>query len=74
MMVPKTTAETLKHKINPSLELAAPQAVDVLLYTPGRRTQKHAATVSDVIVSGFSFILWEILSSQVSAVTPTHTS
>ncbi|KAF3833965.1 hypothetical protein F7725_025169, partial [Dissostichus mawsoni] len=35
MMVPKTTAETLKHKINPSLELAAPQAVDVLLYTPG---------------------------------------
>ncbi|XP_045915115.1 DENN domain-containing protein 3 isoform X1 [Micropterus dolomieu] len=36
MMVPKTTAETLKHKINPSLELAAPQAVDVLLYTPGQ--------------------------------------
>uniref|UniRef100_A0A7N6BHR1 UDENN domain-containing protein n=1 Tax=Anabas testudineus TaxID=64144 RepID=A0A7N6BHR1_ANATE len=36
MMVPKTTTETLKHKINPSLELAAPQAVDVLLYTPGQ--------------------------------------
>uniref|UniRef100_A0A8C9WWH0 DENN domain containing 3 n=1 Tax=Sander lucioperca TaxID=283035 RepID=A0A8C9WWH0_SANLU len=36
MMVPKTTAETLKHKINPSVELAAPQAVDVLLYTPGQ--------------------------------------
>ncbi|KAM3595803.1 uncharacterized protein V6R79_003012 [Siganus canaliculatus] len=36
MMVPKTTAETLKHKINPSLELAEPQAVDVLLYTPGQ--------------------------------------
>ncbi|KAK2830455.1 hypothetical protein Q5P01_018386 [Channa striata] len=36
MMVPKTTAETLKHKINPSLELAAPQAVEVLLYTPGQ--------------------------------------
>uniref|UniRef100_A0A3Q0S6G4 DENN domain containing 3 n=1 Tax=Amphilophus citrinellus TaxID=61819 RepID=A0A3Q0S6G4_AMPCI len=36
MMVPKTTAETLKHKINPSLELAAPQAVHVLLYTPGQ--------------------------------------
>lgn len=36
MMVPKTTAEMLKHKINPSLELAAPQAVDVLLYTPGQ--------------------------------------
>lgn len=38
MMVPKTTAETLKHKINPSLELTAPQAVDVLLYTPGTNT------------------------------------
>lgn len=36
MMVPKTTAETLKHKINPSLELTAPHAVDVLLYTPGQ--------------------------------------
>ncbi|XP_072226278.1 DENN domain-containing protein 3 [Leuresthes tenuis] len=36
MMVPKTTSETLKHKINPSLELTAPQAVDVLLYTPGQ--------------------------------------
>ncbi|XP_054620553.1 DENN domain-containing protein 3 [Dunckerocampus dactyliophorus] len=36
MMVPRTTAETLKHKINPSLELAAPRAVDVLLYTPGQ--------------------------------------
>lgn len=35
MMVPRTTAETLKHKINPSLDLTAPQAVDVLLYTPG---------------------------------------
>ncbi|XP_061123770.1 DENN domain-containing protein 3 isoform X1 [Syngnathus typhle] len=36
MMVPRTTAETLKHKINPSLELAAPRAVDALLYTPGQ--------------------------------------
>ncbi|XP_061521113.1 DENN domain-containing protein 3 isoform X1 [Phycodurus eques] len=36
MMVPRTTAETLKHKINPSLELAAPRAIDVLLYTPGQ--------------------------------------
>ncbi|XP_051526905.1 DENN domain-containing protein 3 isoform X2 [Myxocyprinus asiaticus] len=35
MMVPKTTSETLKHKINPSLDLMSPQAVDVLLYTPG---------------------------------------
>ncbi|XP_051519043.1 DENN domain-containing protein 3-like [Myxocyprinus asiaticus] len=35
MMVPKTTSETLKHKINPSLDLTSPQAVDVLLYMPG---------------------------------------
>lgn len=46
MMVPKTTAETLKHKINPSLELAAPQAVDVLLYTPGTHTHTHCSWVS----------------------------
>ncbi|KAM4601561.1 DENN domain-containing protein 3-like [Polymixia lowei] len=36
MMVPKTTSETLKHKINPSLDLAEPQTVHVLLYTPGQ--------------------------------------
>uniref|UniRef100_A0A674ELC6 DENN domain-containing protein 3 n=1 Tax=Salmo trutta TaxID=8032 RepID=A0A674ELC6_SALTR len=36
LMVPKTTSETLKHKINPSLDLTSPQAVDVLLYTPGQ--------------------------------------
>ncbi|XP_064874075.1 DENN domain-containing protein 3-like [Oncorhynchus nerka] len=36
MMVPKTTSETLKHKINPSLDRTSPQAVDVLLYTPGQ--------------------------------------
>lgn len=50
MMVPKTTSETLKHKINPSLELAAPQAVDVLLYTPGtperRPLTRNQATAS----------------------------
>ncbi|KAM4865580.1 DENN domain-containing protein 3 [Thomomys bottae] len=33
--VPRTTSETLKHKINPSAGETAPQAVDVLLYTPG---------------------------------------
>ncbi|XP_047454775.1 DENN domain-containing protein 3-like isoform X2 [Mugil cephalus] len=38
MIVPKTTSETLKHKINPSLDLAEPQAVHVLLYTPGQLT------------------------------------
>ncbi|XP_039973997.1 DENN domain-containing protein 3-like isoform X2 [Xiphias gladius] len=36
MMVPKTTSETLKHKINPSQDLAEPQTVHVLLYTPGQ--------------------------------------
>ncbi|XP_051015672.1 DENN domain-containing protein 3 [Acomys russatus] len=36
MAVPKTTLETLKHKINPSAGETAPQAVDILLYTPGR--------------------------------------
>lgn len=35
--VPKTTAETLRHKINPSAGETAPQAVDVLLYTPGKQ-------------------------------------
>ncbi|XP_074120769.1 DENN domain-containing protein 3 isoform X2 [Sminthopsis crassicaudata] len=35
MSVPKTTSETLKHKINPSLGETCPQAVDILLYTPG---------------------------------------
>lgn len=38
MAVPKTTSETLKHKINPSAGETAPQAVDVLLYTPGKAT------------------------------------
>ncbi|XP_036411282.1 DENN domain-containing protein 3 isoform X1 [Megalops cyprinoides] len=36
MMVPKTTSETLKHKINPSVDQTEPRAVDVLLYTPGQ--------------------------------------
>ncbi|ETE61087.1 DENN domain-containing protein 3, partial [Ophiophagus hannah] len=43
MMVPKTTSETLKHKINPSAGETIPQAVEVLLYTPGQLepTEKH---------------------------------
>ncbi|KAL0985281.1 hypothetical protein UPYG_G00154950 [Umbra pygmaea] len=45
MMVPKTTSETLKHKINPSLDLSAPQTVHVLLYTPGQLGS--SATVSN---------------------------
>ncbi|KAJ8004732.1 hypothetical protein DPEC_G00139350 [Dallia pectoralis] len=42
MMVPKTTSEMLKHKINPSLELATPQTVHVLLYTPGQFSYSEA--------------------------------
>ncbi|XP_042565122.1 DENN domain-containing protein 3 isoform X2 [Clupea harengus] len=34
--VPKTTSDTLKHRINPSLHLPSQQTVDVLLYTPGQ--------------------------------------
>ncbi|XP_078248141.1 DENN domain-containing protein 3 isoform X2 [Pogona vitticeps] len=43
MRVPKTTAETLKHKINPSAGETFPQAVEVLLYTPGQLdpSEKH---------------------------------
>ncbi|XP_071252243.1 DENN domain-containing protein 3-like isoform X2 [Salvelinus alpinus] len=42
MMVPKTTSETLKHKINPSQDLPAPQTVQVLLYTPGQLSYSEA--------------------------------
>ncbi|XP_048363878.1 DENN domain-containing protein 3 isoform X2 [Sphaerodactylus townsendi] len=43
MMVPKTTAETLKHKINPSSGETFPQSVEFLLYTPGQldTVEKH---------------------------------
>ncbi|XP_063734972.1 DENN domain-containing protein 3-like isoform X2 [Eleginops maclovinus] len=43
MIVPKTTSETLKHKINPSLDLAEPQTVHVLLYTPGQLSCNDSA-------------------------------
>ncbi|XP_018430961.1 PREDICTED: DENN domain-containing protein 3-like, partial [Nanorana parkeri] len=36
MMIPKTTSETLKHRINPSAGETTTQPVDVLLYTPGQ--------------------------------------
>ncbi|XP_077071734.1 DENN domain-containing protein 3 [Siphateles boraxobius] len=36
MIVPRPTAETLKHKINPSQNMMKPQSVNVLLYTPGQ--------------------------------------
>ncbi|XP_067834570.1 DENN domain-containing protein 3 isoform X2 [Heptranchias perlo] len=39
MVVPKTTSETLKHKINPSAGQTSPQAVNALLYTPGHLIQ-----------------------------------
>uniref|UniRef100_UPI00398EDBFB DENN domain-containing protein 3 isoform X3 n=1 Tax=Pristiophorus japonicus TaxID=55135 RepID=UPI00398EDBFB len=39
MVVPKTTSETLKHKINPSAGQTSPQAVNALLYTPGHQIQ-----------------------------------
>ncbi|XP_076846706.1 DENN domain-containing protein 3 isoform X2 [Brachyhypopomus gauderio] len=37
--VPKSTVETLKHRINPSVCMTTPQAVSVLLYTPGQLTR-----------------------------------
>lgn len=36
MIIPRPTAEALKHKINPSQNMTNPQSVDVLLYTPGQ--------------------------------------
>uniref|UniRef100_H3DM09 DENN domain containing 3 n=1 Tax=Tetraodon nigroviridis TaxID=99883 RepID=H3DM09_TETNG len=36
--VTETTSETLKHKINPSVHLAEPQTVHVLLFIPGQLT------------------------------------
>ncbi|XP_051574526.1 DENN domain-containing protein 3 isoform X2 [Myxocyprinus asiaticus] len=38
MIIPKPTAETLKHKINPFQNMSTSQSVDVLLYTPGQLT------------------------------------
>lgn len=51
MMVPKTTSETLKHKINPSLDVTSPQAVDVLCYTPGQYGQRFKCDGPAVILS-----------------------
>lgn len=34
--IPMTTAETLKHRINPCAGEMVPQSVDVMLYTPGQ--------------------------------------
>lgn len=44
--VSQTTSDTLKHRINPSLGLAEPQTVHVLLYTPGTKLQCSLLMVS----------------------------
>uniref|UniRef100_A0A3P8VFK6 DENN domain containing 3 n=1 Tax=Cynoglossus semilaevis TaxID=244447 RepID=A0A3P8VFK6_CYNSE len=66
MMVPKTTSETLKHKINPSLDLAEPQTVHVLLYTPGQLTCDHSESVKNpklwVALSGGRVVVFDAAS------------
>uniref|UniRef100_M4AJ32 DENN domain containing 3 n=1 Tax=Xiphophorus maculatus TaxID=8083 RepID=M4AJ32_XIPMA len=68
--VPNTTSEALKHKINPSLDLAEPQTVCVLLYTPGQLWDKKSPIVMNpklwVALSGgrvvvFDAASWSIL-------------
>uniref|UniRef100_A0A665WJ76 DENN domain-containing protein 3-like n=1 Tax=Echeneis naucrates TaxID=173247 RepID=A0A665WJ76_ECHNA len=66
MMVPKTTSEFLKHKINPSLDLAEPQTVHVLLYTPGDEMNPKlwvALTGGKVVV--FDAASWSILQDSI---------
>uniref|UniRef100_A0AAY5EZN1 DENN/MADD domain containing 3a n=1 Tax=Electrophorus electricus TaxID=8005 RepID=A0AAY5EZN1_ELEEL len=70
IMVPKTTSETLKHKINPCLDLTSPQAVDILFYTPGQLGMASAAAggghpklwcaLSDGTVVVFDAATWSI--------------
>ncbi|KAM8967231.1 DENN domain-containing protein 3 isoform 2-T2 [Pelodytes ibericus] len=67
MMVPKTTLETLKHRINPSSGETIPQSVDVLLYTPGHlytsemdNSPKLWCTVGDGKVVVFNASTWSI--------------
>ncbi|TNN80826.1 DENN domain-containing protein 3 [Liparis tanakae] len=66
MMVPKTTSETLKHKINPSLGLAEPQTVHVLLYTPGQLTCNDSKSVMNpklwVALSGGKVVVFDAAS------------
>ncbi|MED6257748.1 hypothetical protein ATANTOWER_030759 [Ataeniobius toweri] len=66
MTVPNTTSETLKHKINPSLDLAEPQAVCVLLYTPGQLRAKNSQTVMNpklwVALSGGRVVVFDAAS------------
>uniref|UniRef100_A0A8C7F755 DENN domain-containing protein 3 n=1 Tax=Oncorhynchus kisutch TaxID=8019 RepID=A0A8C7F755_ONCKI len=73
LMVPKSTSETLKHKINPSLGLTSPQAVDVLLYTPGKLSgtlsgdgnPKLWCALSDGKVVVFDAASWSMQQNQV---------
>ncbi|KAG8010100.1 DENN domain-containing protein 3 [Nibea albiflora] len=66
MMVPKTTSETLKHKINPSLDLAEPQTVHVLLYTPGHLTHNDSEGMMNpklwVALSGGKVVVFDAAS------------
>ncbi|KAJ7991755.1 hypothetical protein DPEC_G00287170 [Dallia pectoralis] len=75
MMVSKTTSETLKHKINPSVERTSPQAVEVLLYTPGQLgvssdsggdgNPKLWCALSDGKVAVFDAASWSLQQNQV---------
>uniref|UniRef100_A0A4W4GIY8 UDENN domain-containing protein n=1 Tax=Electrophorus electricus TaxID=8005 RepID=A0A4W4GIY8_ELEEL len=60
--VPKSTVETLKHRINPSLCMVTPQAVDVLLYTPGwiAETPKLWCGLSSGTVVVFDAATWSM--------------
>ncbi|XP_031708722.1 DENN domain-containing protein 3-like isoform X1 [Anarrhichthys ocellatus] len=66
MMVPKTTSETLKHKITPSLDLAEPQTVHVLLYTPGQLTSNSSKSETNpklwVALSGGKVVVFDATS------------
>lgn len=65
-MVPHTTSETLKHKINPSLDLAEPQTVCVLLYTPGQLRDKKSQRLMNpklwVALSGGRVVVFDAAS------------
>ncbi|XP_069477810.1 DENN domain-containing protein 3 [Ambystoma mexicanum] len=70
MMVPKTTSETLKHRINPSSGETVSQSVDVLLYAPGQPdpTERNVeaqpklwCALSEGKVVVFNAITWSML-------------
>uniref|UniRef100_A0A3Q3GDZ0 DENN domain containing 3 n=1 Tax=Labrus bergylta TaxID=56723 RepID=A0A3Q3GDZ0_9LABR len=64
--VSQTTSDTLKHKINPSLGLAEPQTVHVLLYTPGQLTSDDSKAVMNpklwVALSGGKLVVFDAAS------------